>query len=83
MSTCLHNLKFKNFPPVINQVILRVDLCLRVLSFGKFSVFVHVLLADTMEKAEFNEDLLPDLLPLYYKRLFPYQLFYKWLSYGM
>ncbi|KAK9879506.1 hypothetical protein WA026_006574 [Henosepilachna vigintioctopunctata] len=30
----------------------------------------------------FNEDHLPDLLPLYYKRLFPHSLFYQWLSYG-
>ncbi|XP_044750772.1 DNA primase small subunit [Coccinella septempunctata] len=31
---------------------------------------------------DFNEEHLPDLLPLYYKRLFPHQLFYQWLSYG-
>ncbi|KAF5269194.1 hypothetical protein FQR65_LT02495 [Abscondita terminalis] len=31
---------------------------------------------------EYNEETLPDLLPLYYKRLFPYDLFCKWLSYG-
>ncbi|KAK5646090.1 hypothetical protein RI129_004554 [Pyrocoelia pectoralis] len=32
--------------------------------------------------SEYNEETLPDLLPLYYKRLFPFELFYKWLSYG-
>ncbi|XP_069689250.1 DNA primase small subunit isoform X1 [Periplaneta americana] len=31
---------------------------------------------------EFNPDSLPDLLPLYYKRLFPYGPYYRWLSYG-
>lgn len=31
---------------------------------------------------EFDEETLPDLLPLYYKRLFPHLQFYKWLSYG-
>ncbi|XP_066249522.1 DNA primase small subunit [Euwallacea similis] len=29
-----------------------------------------------------NEDQLPDLLPLYYKRVFPSVEFYRWLSYG-
>lgn len=32
--------------------------------------------------SEYSEETLPDLLPLYYKRLFPFELFYKWLSYG-
>lgn len=32
--------------------------------------------------SEFNEDHLGDLLPLYYKRLFPSLQFYRWLSYG-
>lgn len=27
-------------------------------------------------------DSLPDILPLYYKRLFPFNHFYRWLSYG-
>ncbi|KAH1003165.1 DNA primase small subunit [Dendroctonus ponderosae] len=31
---------------------------------------------------EFNEVWLADLLPLYYKRLFPAALFHRWLSYG-
>lgn len=35
-----------------------------------------------MEPAEFTPDALPDLLPLYYKRLFPYGPFYRWISYG-
>jgi DNA primase small subunit len=25
---------------------------------------------------------LPDLLPIYYKRLFPYGPYFKWLNYG-
>lgn len=31
---------------------------------------------------EFDPGQLPDLLPIYYKRLFPFGPFYKWLSYG-
>ncbi|RXG60656.1 DNA primase small subunit, partial [Armadillidium vulgare] len=34
-----------------------------------------------MEK-KFEVHLLPDLLPVYYGRLFPYEQYYKWLSYG-
>ncbi|CAG9764976.1 unnamed protein product [Ceutorhynchus assimilis] len=33
-------------------------------------------------QAKFDESHLRDLLPLYYKRLFPAAHFYKWLSYG-
>lgn len=29
-----------------------------------------------------NQDL-QDMLPIYYKRLFPHQPFYRWLSYGL
>ncbi|KAK0045802.1 DNA primase small subunit [Biomphalaria pfeifferi] len=31
---------------------------------------------------EYNPEALPDLLPLYYKRLFPYGPYFKWLNYG-
>lgn len=31
---------------------------------------------------DFDPNQLPDLLPLYYKRLFPFGPFYRWLSYG-
>uniref|UniRef100_A0A6P7FIV4 DNA primase small subunit n=1 Tax=Diabrotica virgifera virgifera TaxID=50390 RepID=A0A6P7FIV4_DIAVI len=31
---------------------------------------------------EYNPDTLRDLLPLYYRKLFPHSQFYKWLSYG-
>ncbi|XP_050513352.1 DNA primase small subunit [Diabrotica virgifera virgifera] len=31
---------------------------------------------------EYNPDTLGDLLPLYYRRLFPHSQFYRWLSYG-
>jgi len=30
----------------------------------------------------FDPSLLSDLLPIYYKRIFPYNQYYKWLSYG-
>ncbi|XP_050096448.1 DNA primase small subunit [Anopheles aquasalis] len=33
-------------------------------------------------KSEFDPNILPDLLPLYYKRLFPHKQFYRWMSYG-
>ncbi|XP_075221184.1 DNA primase small subunit [Lycorma delicatula] len=32
--------------------------------------------------ADFDPAQLPDMLPLYYKRLFPFGPFYRWLSYG-
>ncbi|KAK3915616.1 DNA primase small subunit [Frankliniella fusca] len=35
-----------------------------------------------MKLEEFSPDSLPDLLPLYYKRLFPYGPFHRWISYG-
>ncbi|XP_055869860.1 DNA primase small subunit-like isoform X1 [Biomphalaria glabrata] len=31
---------------------------------------------------DYNPEALPDLLPLYYKRLFPYGPYFKWLNYG-
>lgn len=30
---------------------------------------------------DFDASVFPDLLPLYYKRLFPFSLYYKWLTY--
>lgn len=33
-------------------------------------------------KQVYDPEILPDLLPLYYKRLFPHLPFYRWLSYG-
>lgn len=33
-------------------------------------------------KATFDPNILQDLLPLYYKRLFPHKQFYRWMSYG-
>lgn len=35
------------------------------------------------DKVSFDPDELPMLLPVYYKRLFPHKLFYRWLSYGL
>lgn len=32
---------------------------------------------------EYDPELLQELLPIYYKRLFPHQAFYRWLSYGL
>lgn len=37
---------------------------------------------EEVSKPIFNETDLPDLLPLYYKRLFPHKHIYRWLSYG-
>ncbi|KAK2193699.1 hypothetical protein NP493_8g07014 [Ridgeia piscesae] len=34
------------------------------------------------ENISYDPNCLPDLLPIYYKRLFPYSLYYKWLHYG-
>uniref|UniRef100_A0A182JS95 DNA primase n=1 Tax=Anopheles christyi TaxID=43041 RepID=A0A182JS95_9DIPT len=33
-------------------------------------------------KSTFDPNILQDLLPLYYKRLFPHKQFYRWMSYG-
>ena len=30
----------------------------------------------------YDPESLPDLLPIYYKKLFPFDQYYKWLSYG-
>ncbi|XP_022246996.1 DNA primase small subunit-like [Limulus polyphemus] len=34
------------------------------------------------EQYIFNPEVLPDLLPVYYKRLFPFSLYYRWMTYG-
>jgi len=31
---------------------------------------------------EYDPNSLPDLLPTYYKRIFPYAPYYRWLNYG-
>ncbi|XP_030372291.1 DNA primase small subunit [Scaptodrosophila lebanonensis] len=31
----------------------------------------------------YDPNILPDMLPVYYRRLFPHQPFYRWLSYGL
>ena len=33
-------------------------------------------------KSVYDANSLPDLLPTYYKRLFPYGPYFKWLNYG-
>lgn len=30
----------------------------------------------------YDPNILPDLLPIYYKRLFPHIPFYRWMAYG-
>lgn len=37
---------------------------------------------EAKETAGFDPDSLQDMLPLYYKRLFPHKQFYRWLSYN-
>lgn len=32
---------------------------------------------------EYTDQDLQDMLPIYYKRLFPHKPFYRWLSYGL
>ncbi|KAK3083022.1 hypothetical protein FSP39_011835 [Pinctada imbricata] len=34
------------------------------------------------DKSSYDAALLPDLLPIYYKKLFPYGPYFKWLNYG-
>jgi DNA primase small subunit len=36
-----------------------------------------------VKKAEFDPNVLQDMLPIYYKRLFPHKQFYRWLSYNL
>lgn len=38
---------------------------------------------EIIEPVVFDPEELPMLLPVYYKRLFPHKLFYRWLSYGL
>lgn len=33
-------------------------------------------------RPSYSPDELPEYLPVYYKRLFPYGLYYRWLNYG-
>ncbi|KTF82102.1 hypothetical protein cypCar_00034867 [Cyprinus carpio] len=35
-----------------------------------------------MPTSDYDPACLPDLLPLYYRRLFPFSQYYRWLSYG-
>lgn len=35
-----------------------------------------------MPSSDFDSASLPDLLPLYYRRLFPFSQYYRWLNYG-
>uniref|UniRef100_A0A8B9LXI8 DNA primase n=1 Tax=Astyanax mexicanus TaxID=7994 RepID=A0A8B9LXI8_ASTMX len=35
-----------------------------------------------MSNSDYDPACLPDLLPLYYRRLFPFSQYYRWLSYG-
>ncbi|KAL6482756.1 hypothetical protein MHYP_G00076280 [Metynnis hypsauchen] len=35
-----------------------------------------------MSTSDYDPACLPDLLPLYYRRLFPFSQYYRWLSYG-
>uniref|UniRef100_A0A3Q2PQJ5 DNA primase n=1 Tax=Fundulus heteroclitus TaxID=8078 RepID=A0A3Q2PQJ5_FUNHE len=35
-----------------------------------------------MSSSDYDPACLPDLLPLYYRRLFPFAQYYRWLSYG-
>jgi len=37
---------------------------------------------DSVSTQSYSQNDLPELLNQYYKRLFPYKLYYKWLSYG-
>lgn len=39
--------------------------------------------AATTNDAVYDPAVLPDMLPVYYKRLFPHKPFYRWLSYGL
>lgn len=39
--------------------------------------------APQQQVPEYNREMLMDMLPVYYRRLFPHQPFYRWLSYGL
>ncbi|CAB3976730.1 DNA primase small subunit-like [Paramuricea clavata] len=36
----------------------------------------------SVQNSQYNQNDLPELLKQYYKRIFPYKLYYQWLSYG-
>lgn len=36
-----------------------------------------------VETKSFSPETLQDMLPIYYKRLFPHKQFYRWLSYNL
>jgi len=43
---------------------------------------IHFYKRDMATKKTYTQDMLEDLLPQYYKRLFPYQQYARWLQYG-
>ncbi len=49
---------------------------------ARFGVTAVKFVEMSSSNASYNSDVLPELLPIYYKRLFPYGPYYKWLSYG-
>lgn len=59
----------------------------KIIDINNFIVLFHKMPDLVEEKGPeatiFLSDELPMLLPVYYKRLFPHKLFYRWLSYGL
>lgn len=41
-----------------------------------------LLYCQAMPSSDYDSASLPDLLPLYYRRLFPFSQYYRWLNYG-
>lgn len=59
----------------------------RSIYFPGFYLSLIIILLFTINlinmSSEYDPELLQELLPTYYKRLFPHQAFYRWLSYGL
>ena len=73
------------------------DLCAASLTFTTFNNLRHFgakfnnnkhiylqnyLFFEKMTDANYDASCLPDLLPIYYKKLFPYGPYFRWLNYG-
>ncbi|XP_055788324.1 DNA primase small subunit [Salvelinus fontinalis] len=51
-------------------------------SYQHFLLNQYICITSEMTTADYDQASLPDLLPLYYRRLFPFSQYHRWLNYG-
>ena len=73
---------------ILGEIVKISDMSPSSVEFWKVSRHILEMATDTEnqnkvdQKSSYSQDELPDLLPVYYRRLFPYGLYYRWLNYG-